>query len=229
MSIHRSILQVQLKEITKAYGLFWAIWLLLMMASYIISSVTEAEQFYFIGIAPVLFWVAYYSFQAVKADLYYVLKLGASRNQFMTTIVVLISLFVVGMTITHLLLVQLFSILADNLSFITPITIVTWAELSSQLSFFQSLILDMLVLLLVACFMVWAGSLYIRFGKVSIYFLAASMILALLLPFVRNHLIEWIELVVGGGGAFISVSALFAVSLLLMLLSRQVLQKASLR
>lgn len=228
MNVYQSILKVQTNELGKSLRIFWSIWLLILIASYTMASLFSIEEFMFVGFVPALVWVAIYSFKSVNSDLHYVLQLGASRKQ----LVIAAAMLVVGlaflMTMLHFLFSLAFTTLADVIDFIQPITLLTWAGMSGSLNMFHSLLIDFISSILIGSLMVLFASVNVRFGQLPLYLTGAAVLVALPVPFVHEHLFEWI-MHIQSGEILLSLSLFLLTGAACIFISKQLLRNASLR
>ncbi|SDN19244.1 hypothetical protein [Alkalicoccus daliensis] len=227
MNIYQSILKVQMNELGKSLRIFWSIWLLILIASYTLATLWNIDQFYFVSYIPALVWVAIYSFKAVNSDLHYVLQLGASRKQLIFAAAVLVAGLSFLMTGLHFLFTVFFSTLAENIAAIQPISLISWAA-SDSLNIFHSLVLDLISSIFIGCLMVFFASLHVRFGKLPLYLAGAAVLVSLPVPYIHEHLFEWI-MHVRSGEILLSLLVFLLAGMACIYLSKQLLRKASLR
>ncbi|QKS69833.1 hypothetical protein FLK61_23900 [Paenalkalicoccus suaedae] len=227
MNIYQSILRVQLNEVGKSLRIFWSIWLLILIISYIVATLGAIEEFFFVSFVPAIVWIAIYSFKAVSSDLPYVLKLGASRQQLIVAAAILVAGLSILMTGLHFIFTELFSFLATNIEAIQPIILINWAT-GDSLTIFHSLLLDLIVSMVIGSIMVLFAVLYVRFGKLPMYLAGAIVVVSMPIPAVHERVFQWLT-TIQSGEILVSLLVFIITAISCIIISKQMILKASLR
>ncbi|WP_096186740.1 hypothetical protein [Evansella halocellulosilytica] len=228
MKQYKSMLKVLFSDIFKSFVIFWSIYTVITIASYTIAHLASVDNIHQMGIPFAIIWIAIHSFQAIKNDFPYIIKLGATRQQFTIAITIFVTILSIVMTLTNFLHLSLFAFLAEQVQSITPVTFVTWDYLGHTISLGMSLVIDVLLGMSIAFFLVLLASLLYRFGKLPVYGVMAVLVIALIIPATHQNLIEW-AINVAVGDATYTIFWLLPIALLMSVISGRVLQRASFR
>ncbi|WP_054711481.1 hypothetical protein [Bacillus sp. JCM 19041] len=128
----KSLIYVMYPEVLKSFIIFWSIMAAILASGYIIATLTSTSIFLIMW-PFFLVWLSITSFQLVKSDFHYALKLGATRNKFLIACLVLLTIVILIGEGIHLLYLNLLPIISNSLG-LQSVTLVNWGTFLSELS-----------------------------------------------------------------------------------------------
>ncbi|WP_099303924.1 hypothetical protein [Bacillus sp. Marseille-P3800] len=195
-----SIFQSMFPELAKLFTIFWLILTGILMSGYVITTLTSTQVFLFVW--PIfLFWIGSVSFNIIKHDFHYALKLGATRKQFMLASMLLVLVFIGMGAVVHHSLIQLLPWVASIVG-MEQVLLLGFAEFLPALSLSFVLVYELTAVLFVAILLFFIASVRQCFGTKAVYFFLAGVGVLFLIPFVQEAMITYVTTLHQGEALF---------------------------
>lgn len=223
----KSLIYVMYPEVLKSLIIFWSIMAAILASGYVIATLSSTTEVFLIMWPFFLVWLSITSFQLVKTDFHYALKLGATRNQFLGACLVLLILVILIGEGIHLLYLNLFPEIS-SLFGLQSVTLVHWGIVLPELSTGLVLGYDLILGLLFSTMFFAIASIKHQYGKLPVFVFLGVLAVLILIPRVQQAILDW-GISLYNGENVLTVFWVALPAFIALLISRTILLRASLR